>query len=65
MFEYRGLKADIIYSDDDKLYVGQVLDIEDYVAFHGESLEEAIEIFHQAVDNYLAFKEKRTGINVV
>ena len=65
MFEYRGLKAYIIYSEADKLYVGQLLDIEDYVAFHGESLEEAIEIFHQAVDNYLVFKEKRTGTYVV
>ena len=50
---YKGYHADIKYSDEDKLFVGEVIGLSDTLAFHGSSVSELEEMFHQSVDNYL------------
>ena len=53
MMEYKGFHADIKYSDDDKLFVGEVIGLKDTLAFHGSSVLELERMFHQSIDNYL------------
>ena len=53
MMEYKGYHADVRYSDEDKLFVGEIFGINDMIAFHGSSVEELEKTFHQAVDNYI------------
>ena len=37
---YRGYTAEIIYSDEDECFVGDVVDIDDIICFHGDTDEE-------------------------
>ena len=53
MMEYKGYHASIRYSDEDRLFVGEVFGITDTLAFHGSSVQELESMFHQSVDNYL------------
>ena len=53
MMTYKGYHADIKYSDEDKMFVGEVIGLSDVLAFHGSSVSELEEMFHQSVDNYL------------
>ena len=50
---YKGYAARIEYSDEDGCFVGHIAGISDIVGFHGDSVEELREAFHQAVDDYL------------
>ena len=52
MMEYKGFHADIRYSDEDKMFVGQVFGLNDSLGFHGSSADELEKSFHQCVDNY-------------
>ncbi len=58
MMEYKGYHADIRYSDEDHLFVGEVFGINDTLGFHGSSIEELEEMFHQSIDNYLQMCEE-------
>ncbi|MBQ7588880.1 MAG: type II toxin-antitoxin system HicB family antitoxin [Lachnospiraceae bacterium] len=58
MMEYKGYHADIRFSDEDRLFVGEVIGLNDSLAFHGSSVSELEEMFHQSVDNYLDFCEE-------
>ena len=51
--EYKGYHASIKYSDEDRLFVGEVLGINDSLGFHGTTVSELENAFHQSVDNYL------------
>ena len=51
--EYKGYHASIRYSDEDKLFVGEVIGINDSLGFHGSSVDELEQMFHQSIDNYL------------
>ena len=53
MMEYKGYHASIRYSDEDKLFVGEVIGINDSLGFHGSSVDELEQMFHQSIDNYL------------
>lgn len=55
---YRGYAAHIEFDADDRLFVGRVAGIVDIVTFHGESVSELEQAFHEAVDGYLAMSEK-------
>lgn len=50
---YKGYAAHIGYSDEDELLVGRIVGIRDIVTFHGESVNEIRDAFHEAVDFYL------------
>lgn len=51
---YNGYTASMSFDADDKIIVGRVLDIDDIIAFHGESMAEFEAAFHAAVDGYVA-----------
>lgn len=61
---YRGYTAEIIYSDEDDLYVGHVVNIgDDIVSFHGDTDAELQEAFENVLDHYLEFREKRENLS--
>jgi predicted HicB family RNase H-like nuclease len=55
---YKGYSASIEFDPDDRIIVGRVLDIDDIISFHGESVDEFERAFHEAVDDYIAACEK-------
>jgi predicted HicB family RNase H-like nuclease len=51
--KYLGYEAIIEYDDQDRLFVGRVVNTLDVIAFDGSSVEELENSFHAAVDEYL------------
>jgi predicted HicB family RNase H-like nuclease len=51
---YKGYTASMVFDVEDKIIVGRVLDIDDIISFHGESVKEFEINFHAAVDHYVA-----------
>lgn len=58
VMSYRGYQASMTFDPDDKIIVGRVLDIDDIIGFHGESVREFEHAFHEAIDGYLAACEQ-------
>ena len=57
---YKGYTASMVFDAEDKIVVGRVLDIDDIISFHGESVSEFEANFHAAIDDYLvATREPR------
>ena len=52
---YLGYTAVVEYDDDDKILVGRVVDLRDVIHFEATSVAEIETIFHESVDDYLAF----------
>ena len=52
--EYKGYHAQIEFDAEDGIFVGKVYGITDSLNFHGTSVSELEEMFHQSIDNYLA-----------
>ncbi len=55
---YRGYTAEIIYSDEDECFVGDVVNIDDIISFHGDTDEELREAFENVVDLHIKVKEQ-------
>ena len=55
---YRGYTAKIIYSDEDGCFVGDVINIDDIICFHGDTDEELRVAFEGVVDLYLEALEE-------
>ena len=51
---YKGYTASMAFDADDKVIVGRVLDIDDIISFHGESVAEFEAHFHAVIDDYIA-----------
>ena len=51
---YKGYAASMTFDADDKIIVGRVLDVDDIISFHGESVAGFEAAFHAAVDGYVA-----------
>ena len=51
---YKGYAASMVFDAEDKIIVGRVLDIDDIISFHGESVAEFEANFHAAIDGYIA-----------
>ena len=51
---YKGYAASMTFDAADKIIVGRVLDIDDIISFHGESINEFESNFHAAVEDYIA-----------
>ncbi|MEM6405096.1 MAG: type II toxin-antitoxin system HicB family antitoxin [Pseudomonadota bacterium] len=49
---YKGYTANIEYSSDDECFIGHIADIKDRVGFHGESVFELKQAFHEATEDY-------------
>ena len=50
---YKEYTAQIVYSEEDGCFIGDLVGIRDIVSFHGDTLEEIREAFEEAVDDYL------------
>lgn len=50
---YNGYTARMEFDADDKIIVGRVIDIDDIITFHGESVAEFESAFKTAVDGYI------------
>lgn len=57
MMEYKGYHATIEFDSEDYIFVGKVHGIVDSLNFHGTTVEQLEEMFHQSVDNYLEMCE--------
>ena len=53
MMKYKGYRATIAYDEDDKIFVGEVFGVADSLNFHGSSISELEESFHNCIDNYI------------
>lgn len=51
---YRGYTARLEFDPDDNILVGRVLDIDDIISFHGDSVAAFQAAFHEAIDDYIA-----------
>ena len=51
---FKGYLAKVEFDAEDRIFVGRIIGIRDVIGFHGESVAELEEAFHEAVDNYLA-----------
>jgi predicted HicB family RNase H-like nuclease len=51
---YKGYTASMIFDTEDKIIVGRVMDIDDIISFHGESVAEFEANFHPAVEHHVA-----------
>jgi predicted HicB family RNase H-like nuclease len=58
---YRGYVASMGFDAEEKVIVGRVLDIDDIISFHGESIGEFEANFHMVVDDYIAACERLGG----
>lgn len=50
---YRGYHASMTFDPDDRIIVGRVMDIDDIISFHGESIAAFEQAFHEAIDDYI------------
>ncbi|MEI7997587.1 MAG: type II toxin-antitoxin system HicB family antitoxin [Methylococcaceae bacterium] len=55
---YRGYRASLEFDPNDNILVGRVLDIDDLISFHGDSVAEFTQAFHESVDDYVTACEK-------
>ena len=53
---YRGYTAEIIHSEEDECFVGDVVDIDDIICFHGNTDEELRVAFENVVDLHIKVK---------
>ena len=54
---YKGYTASMTFDAEDKLIIGRVLNIDDIIAFHGESVAAFESNFRVVVDDYIAAAE--------
>ena len=54
MMKYNGYIARIEYDEVDRIFVGHLAGIKDIVGFHGSTVDELEQAFHETVDNSLA-----------
>ena len=55
LMEYEGYHAKIEFDQEDQIFVGHVLGINDSINFHGRSVDELKDEFRNAIDNYLFY----------
>lgn len=53
MLTYKNFIAVVQYDTDDQVYWGKVIDTDDLILFHGNTMEEAEKDFHEMIDLYL------------
>lgn len=55
---YRGYVTRIHYSASDNILYGKIENIQDLVNFESDTCNGIVEEFHNAVDDYIKYKEK-------
>lgn len=58
---YRGYSTAMTFDPDDKIIVGRVLDVDDIITFHSESVANFEANFHVVIDDYIAACETLGG----
>jgi len=58
IMKYKSYVARIDYDEVDRIFVGHLAGIKDIVGFHGTTVDELENAFHESVDNYLAICEE-------
>jgi predicted HicB family RNase H-like nuclease len=58
LMNYKGYHGKIEYDDDDQVFHGIVIDINDVVTFEGESVAELYTAFQDSIENYLEYCSK-------
>jgi predicted HicB family RNase H-like nuclease len=58
MMKYKDYIAKIEYDEEDRIFVGHLAGIKDIVGFHGTTVDELENAFHESVDNYLAISDE-------
>lgn len=53
LLQYNGYHGTVGYSAEDNLLVGSVVGVQDSLNFHGSTLEEITQSFHDCIDEYL------------
>ncbi len=53
IISYKGYSAEIQFSSEDECLIGHILNINDIVGFHGNSVDEIKNAFAEAVDFYI------------
>ena len=48
----------MVFDTEDKFIVGRVVDIDDIISFHGETIPEFESNFHAAIEDYLAASQE-------
>lgn len=56
--EYKGYVGSIEYDPEDKIYYGKLLNIDDFVNYHGSDGVELYKSYRNAVDDYIEFKRE-------
>jgi predicted HicB family RNase H-like nuclease len=51
---YKGFIAGVRFDDNDRIFVGRLVGINDVVGFHAGSVQGLTAAFHAAVDDYVA-----------
>ena len=57
--EYKGYVGSIEYSDEDNILFGKVQGIRSLILYEGTTVNELLDDFHDAVDDYLDLCEKK------
>ena len=58
MMKYQGYAALIEYDEIDRIFVGHLAGIKDIVGFHGSTVDELENAFHESVDSYISISEE-------
>ena len=58
MMRYKGYRATVCYDRRDNIFVGEVFGIKDSLSFHGSSISELEQSFHNCIDDYLDLCEE-------
>lgn len=53
MMTYRGYFARVDFDGEDEIFFGRIAGISDVIGFHGESVVDLKQAFHEAVDDYI------------
>ena len=57
--EYKGYQASYKYDDEEGAYHGRVVNIDDFIFFEADTVEQLNEEFHFSIDDYLAACEEK------
>ena len=59
---YKGFIGSVDFNEEDNVFFGNIEDIDGLVNFEGSSVEELEPAFHEAVDDYIAYRKKENAI---
>ena len=56
--QYKGYVGSVEFSEEDKIFYGKVMGIRSLISYEGENVQQLLDDFHNAVDDYLIMCEK-------